>query len=58
MESQTEPNIVGADRFKNSLIIAFSDGRIASFSSALLYATIGQALEFPPEVDDENVELN
>ena len=45
MEVPVQARIVTAERLTNSIVIKFSDGRIALYSTSLLYATLPQAEE-------------
>ncbi len=43
MSKSAKPDLVAAERVGAGLVIKFSDGRCAFYSSALLYAALTQA---------------
>ena len=56
METQAPPKIVTADKSDDSVIVTFSDGTCAVYSSEVLQATISQAKIFQePDLEDDEV---
>ena len=50
----TQPHVVYVERLRDSVVVGFDDGKTAVYSSALLYATLPQAVELvDPSPDEE-----
>ncbi len=58
MENEDTLCIAYADRFKDSIIIGFSDGRSGRFSAALLHGMLSQSEELVEPAALANVDLN